>query len=79
MSCPPDEVLACYIEDSLFLEARRRVEEHAADCDRCATVLAETVCFRGGDVADPPASRVASVLRAAWYHVMASFAQLGWR
>ena len=66
MSCPPDEVLARYLEDGLFLEQRERVEEHVASCDHCATVLANAVNFLGGEATDPVPFRYMGALQATW-------------
>lgn len=77
VSCPPDEVLACYVEDVLFLEERERVEEHVASCEDCLTVLAESVRFRGGEVADAQELRFVHAFRAAWCHLAALFAREG--
>lgn len=65
MSCPPDEVLARYIEDGLFFEQRECVEEHVADCTDCFTVLTEAICFFGGEAVDQEPTRFTRRFRAA--------------
>ena len=63
--CPPPELIARYLEDRLFLEERVTVEEHAADCSDCLTVLTEAIRFIGREALDPEPARFTRRIRAA--------------
>ena len=77
VSCPDPGTLAGYLDGQLFAEERERVEEHLSGCPDCCRVLAETVRFQAGRLADAPpargsdgtglrlASSIAAVLAAA--------------
>lgn len=52
--CPDVEQLAAYLDGTLSDDARRTVERHAADCEDCRMILAETADYLEGGTAPRP-------------------------
>src|SRR4029079_11450650 len=67
--CPDSARIAAYLDDRLFEEERRALEEHFASCETCWRVFADSVAslaeMRAADTASPSPERRLSLLRAA--------------
>jgi anti-sigma factor RsiW len=41
--CPPDEVLAAYVDNALSAAEREELESHLSDCAQCRKTLAMAI------------------------------------
>src|SRR5215210_3977201 len=59
--CPDPARIAAYLDDRLFEEERRSLEEHFAGCESCWRVFADSVAslaeMRDAEEAAPPRAR----------------------
>jgi anti-sigma factor RsiW len=44
--CPPDEVLAAYVDNALSVPEREELECHLGDCEQCRKTLAIAIKSR---------------------------------